>query len=225
VTNIQDRASDLLKTCADPARADPMAAYMKSEMPFYGVMAKDRKIIVKQLVHEYRIEGHAEYAMNVRSLWGGACREHRYVAVGYARSFPQFVTVSNLSLYQSMIVEGAWWDFVDEIASHLVGSVLMKQPDAATPRIKKWICHDDLWLRRTSIICQLRHKASTNVELLEKACTQNLSDGDFFIRKAIGWALREYARTDPLWVVAYVGEHRDDMSGLTAREATKHLDL
>lgn len=225
MATIAERASHLLSTRADPAKAEPMALYMKSDMPFYGVMSKDRRTVTRQLVVEYPARDHAGYARNVRSLWSGAFREDRYLAIGYARSRPRFVTISSLPLFRTMIVQGAWWDFVDEIASHLVGSVLIAQPDVATPRVATWVSVDDRWLRRTSIICQLRRKTSTDIELLDHACSQNLSDTDFFIRKAIGWALREYAKTDPQWVLAYVHDHRDSMSGLSLTEATKHLDV
>ncbi|MFV2000610.1 MAG: DNA alkylation repair protein [Acidimicrobiia bacterium] len=225
MTEIADRAFGLLTASANPENAGPMAAYMKSRMPFHGVMSTDRKVITRQLVEEYPAYDHGQYARNVRSLWGGSFREDQYLAIGYARSFPRYVTVSNLRLYRTMVVQGAWWDFVDEIASHLVGSVLVTQPEVATPRIAAWIGDKDLWLRRTSIICQLRRKNDTDIDLLEQACTQNLADTEFFIRKAIGWALREFAKTDARWVVAYVHEHRGGMSGLTYREATKHLDL
>ena len=126
-------------------------------------------------------------------------------------------------MYRTMITQGAWWDFVDEIAAHLVGSVLLRQRDRLTPTMESWTTSNDMWLARTSIICQLRHKAETDTELLDSACTRNLESTEFFIRKAIGWALREYAKTDPAWVIGYVERHEDEMSGLTYREAMKHL--
>lgn len=222
-STLADRAAELLTAQADPARAGQMAAYMKSEAPFFGVPSQQRMVISRKLVAEFPAESRREYVESVRSLWSGDHRELKYLAVSYARSFSPYVTLSSLPLYRTMIQEGAWWDFVDEIASHLVGEVLLNQRAKATHRITPWIDDEDLWLRRTSIICQLRHKERTDTGLLERSCTQNLSDTDFFIRKAIGWALREFAKTEPDWVRAYVQEHRDEMSHLTAREATKHL--
>jgi len=222
---IDTRSSELLAAAADSTKAGPMAAYMKSSTPFYGVVAKKRKIVVAQLARDIPVDNARDYVSHVRCLWSGSFREDRYVAIGYARSFPQFISISSMDLYRSMIVEGAWWDFVDEIASHLVGSVLITQPEVATPRVAAWIDDRHLWLRRTSIICQLRRKTETDIDLLERACTSNLSDPEFFIRKAIGWALREYAKTEPQWVMGYVREHRDQLSGLSIREATKHLDV
>ena len=122
---------------------------------------------------------------------------------------------------------GAWWDVVDEIASHLVGGVLAGHRRAATPVMRAWAVEDHLWVRRTAILSQLRHRGDTDATLLADVLDQNLQDspyGDqFFIRKAVGWALREYARTDPGFVRTYVERRGERLSGLSRREALKHL--
>jgi 3-methyladenine DNA glycosylase AlkD len=122
-----------------------------------------------------------------------------------------------------MIVSGAWWDFVDEIAIRLVGRALDKDPEHITPTIRRWIDHPDPWLRRTAIICQVARKESTDSALLFEACARRSQETDFFIRKAIGWALRSYAYTDPAAVRRFVSTHAGELSGLSRREATKHL--
>ena len=216
-------ALSLLCEVADPARAEQMAAYMKTNMPFHGVTSQSRKSISRQLTSQFPASSRGEYERAVRTLWRGTHREEKYLAIAYARSFPRFVTLSSIPLYRTMITQGAWWDLVDDIASHLVGGVLLEQRDRATPRMESWTTSNDMWLRRTSIICQLRHKEDTDTNLLEVACTRNLWSTEFFIRKAIGWALREYAKTDPGWVIEYVSRHEHEMSGLTYREAMKHL--
>jgi len=222
-TAIDVRARELLIQAADPAKAGPMASYMKTEMPFYGVSSRERKAISGLLAREFPATSRDDYVCSVRTLWHGEFREEKYLAIAYARLFPRYVTLSSIPLYRTMITQGAWWDFVDEIAAHLVGSVLFRQRDRLTPTMESWTMNNDLWLARTSIICQLRHKASTDTELLDSACTRNLESTEFFLRKAIGWALREYAKTDPSWVTAYAERHKDEMSGLTYREAMKHL--
>ena len=126
-------------------------------------------------------------------------------------------------LYLRLVVEGAWWDFVDEVASKLVGTVLLRERSVAEPVVRGWIPDDDMWLRRASIICQLGHKSDTDASLLDDACTANLPDTEFFIRKAIGWALRQYARSNEEWVRGYVDRHRDELSGISFPEATNHL--
>jgi 3-methyladenine DNA glycosylase AlkD len=120
-------------------------------------------------------------------------------------------------------VTGAWWDVVDDLAASLVGGVLAGHPDEATPLMRAWAEDPHLWLRRTSVLCQLLRKADTDLDLLTFAIEQNLDDTSFWLRKAIGWSLRQYARTDPAWVRAYVDSLGDRPSGLSRREATKHL--
>jgi 3-methyladenine DNA glycosylase AlkD len=213
-----------LALAADPVKAQQMGAYMKTEMPFYGVQRKPLNVVARCATQEFPPASHAEYIEAVGALWDLPHREEKYVAVICARRWKRFITMESLDLYRRLIVEGAWWDFVDEIAAHLVGTVLANERDACTPVVRRWITSEDLWLRRTSIICQLRHKQDTDLALLEDSCVANFADRDFFIRKAIGWALRQYARTDPDWVVEFVRTHLDEMAPLSVREATKHLD-
>jgi 3-methyladenine DNA glycosylase AlkD len=124
-------------------------------------------------------------------------------------------------------VTGAWWDLVDTIASHHVREILERFPGEVTPLLERWAVDDDLWLRRTAMLSQLGRKSATDVELLRIVLESNLEDSlhgrEFFIRKALGWALRDHARTDPDWVRAFVTEHESRLSGLSRREALKHL--
>jgi 3-methyladenine DNA glycosylase AlkD len=128
-----------------------------------------------------------------------------------------------LDLYRHLIVTGAWWDHVDEIASHLVGGVLASHRAAVTPVVRHWAVDGDPWLRRTSVICQLRHGADTDLDLLRQAIEANVADTSFWLRQAIGWALRQQAKTNPEWVRAEVDRLGGRLSGLSRREALKHL--
>jgi 3-methyladenine DNA glycosylase AlkD len=130
---------------------------------------------------------------------------------------------ASLEMWRHLVVTGAWWDVVDEIAAHLVGDVLTAHRSEATPTVRAWATDDDLWLRRTAVICQLGHRGDTDLALLSWAIEQNLDDRSFWLRKAIGWALRQHARTDPDWVRGQVARWDDRLSGLSRREATKHL--
>jgi len=212
-----------LAAVADPAKAGPMAAYMKTDMPFYGVQKAGRTTVMRRLKQEFPPLHRDDYEVAVLALWGLEHREEKYLALAYARVFDEFIQTDSMPLYKRLIAEGAWWDLVDEAASRLVGRVLLKERVRAEPTIRSWIANEDMWLRRTSIISQLKHKDRTDKRLLDDACTANLADTEFFIRKAIGWALREYAKTNPDWVRGYVDRHRDDLSDLSHREATKHL--
>jgi len=212
-----------LSAAADPKKAGLMASYMKTDMPFYGVHKAGRTSVLRRLRREFSPGDANEYRAAVLGLWQLEHREEKYLALGYARAFDVFVNGESMALYERLVTEGAWWDFVDEAATKLIGRVLSEERTATELIVRQWIRSDDMWLRRTSIICQLAHKEDTDTALLSDACIANLTDIEFFIRKAIGWALREYAKTDPDWVRAFVKTHRDELSGLSYREATKHL--
>lgn len=202
-----------------------MAAYLKTDTPFYGAQKAVRQPVHRDAVRRFPPADRGEYRQAVLALWGQPHREERYIAIEYARSFPRYITLSSIPLYRKMIVEGAWWDYVDSLAIHLVGQVLFTQRDAMTPKIRAWIDDPDMWLRRSAIIGQIGHKGATDTELLFEACARRMHETEFFIRKAIGWALRDYARSNPSAVTAFVLQHRDQLSGLSFREATKHLDV
>lgn len=212
-----------LEAVADASKAGPMAAYMKTDMPFYGVQKAGRTKITRELTRRFPPANRNEYHGLVRSLWSLPHREEKYIALSYARAFGVYVDVASVPLFKTLIVEGAWWDLVDEAATKLVGNALQKESASVTPIVTPWISDENMWLRRTSIICQLGRKAATDTELLELACVTNFWDTEFFIRKAIGWSLREYAKTEPGWVRRFVEAHEDEMSGLSRREAMKHL--
>jgi 3-methyladenine DNA glycosylase AlkD len=218
-------ATQRLSEAADPEKAGPMAAYLKTDMPFYGVQKAGRVPIQREIRKRFPPADPEEYRKSVLALWNLPHREEKYLAIGYARSFPAYIAPASMALYRQLIVEGAWWDLVDGIASDLVGTVLLDARPETTPTIEAWIDDPDLWLRRTAIICQLRHNERTDVGLLFRACEARMAETEFFIRKAIGWALRQYARTDPEAVRRFVIDHRDRMSGLSYREATKHLEV
>jgi 3-methyladenine DNA glycosylase AlkD len=210
-----------LRSAADPGRAPQMQAYMKSEMPYLGV----RVPVVRRLTRQ-AAKGRLGQLDDLREtaavLWREAThREERYAATGLT-GLPQAVgRLELLDLHREMVVTGAWWDHVDEV-SHRVGAVLLAHRDTMTPVVRAWARDPDRWLRRTAILSQLGARAATDVQLLSEVVEVNASDREFFVRKAIGWALREYARTDPAWVLAYVDAHAE-LSPLSRREALRHL--
>jgi 3-methyladenine DNA glycosylase AlkD len=219
-----------LRAVAEPARAAGMQAYMKSAMPYLGVTAPAARVAFAAVFAAHPLPDRASWEATVRALWDGAeYREERYAAVALTghRRYRDHQDPGTLPLYRELIRSGAWWDYVDEIASRRVGPILRAYPDAVRPVVVAWSAaaadDADLWLRRTSIICQLAFKGETDLALLAACIEANLDDRDFFIRKAIGWALRQYARTDPAWVRRYAEQHTDRLAGLSRREALKHL--
>lgn len=210
---------------ADPAKAPDMQRYMKSAMPFRGVQKPLRQRLTRELFTAHPIPDVDTWETVVRELWHGAeYREERYVAVDLTadRRYLQWQTPERLRLYEELIASGAWWDYVDEIAIRRIGPILRTHPAELTTVVQHWAADRDRWKRRTAVICQVSAKSATDTVLLEQCITANLSDPDFFLRKGIGWALRDYARTDPAWVRTFVGAH-PDLSPLSRREALKHL--
>lgn len=219
-----------LAQAGDPERAAGQQVYMKSTLPFHGLTAPELRRVVDPILREGAPSDRETWEATVRELWDGAThREQWYAALALARhrSARAWQEPGTLPLYRHLVVTGAWWDVVDEIASRLVGPILTAYPDVVTPLMSDWAVDDDLWVRRVAILSQLRRRGGTDTDLLEECVVANLEGSrfghEFFIRKALGWALREYARTDPAWVRALVDRQEAALSGLTRREATKHL--
>ena len=212
-----------LAAVANPDKAAGMQAYMKTEMPFYGVQKAGRTPIVREVVNTFAPEDRNEYEELVLSLWALPHREEKYIALAVARHFSEFIVPRSLPLYMRLIVDGAWWDFVDEVATKLVRSLVLNHPGQTWSVVDPWIEEEDVWLRRTAIICQVGLKGDTDPDRLFRFCAARMDEKEFFIRKAIGWALREYAKTDPQAVADFATQNRDPLSGLSYREATKHI--
>lgn len=211
-----------LARAADPGRAPAMAAYMKTSQPFYGVAAPQVQAIAKAARKGFVPANHTAYTRNVLALWKLPHREARYAAIEYARQ-PVFYTPESIPLYERMIREGAWWDFVDAIAANLVGAVYLNHRSAVGAVLDRWIEDPDLWIRRSALLAQLRHKGETDATRLFSYCLRRAGEREFFIRKAIGWALREHSKTDPRAVQAFLRRHRAALSPLSFREASKRL--
>ena len=230
VAELVDSLRGAIAEAADPERAPGMQAYMKSSMPFRGVSAVPLRKLCRAVLDAHPLPNRSSWERAVRTLWDEASyREERYAAIALTghRYYRAFQDAATLDLYHHLVVTGAWWDLVDDVAVHRVGPILRSDPASVTPLIRSWACDHDLWVRRTAVLCQLASKAATDTELLADVLRSNLDGSahgrEFFIRKAVGWALREYAKTDPDWVLAFVDEHDPELSGLTRREALKHL--
>lgn len=209
----------------DPARAAAQRRYMRSTLPFRGLAVPAVRAVVRQVVRDVPSLSYAEWHGAVLTLWDQAAfREDRYAAVGLARSRPGYARmVESLPLYRHLVLTGAWWDLVDEIASHLVGAVLRAHP-ATADTLRDWAREDSPWLRRAAILSQLSSKDGTDRRLLLDVIEPNLADREFFIRKAVGWALRQYSRVDDdaaTWVRRTVTGYGAGLSPLSRREALR----
>jgi len=214
---------DGLAARADPVRAPKMQGYMKSAMPYLGVLVPAVRAVTKAAAREHPPTSVPQLGATATVLWRGAThREHRYAATELISLQMADGALALVPLYKEMIVTGAWWDHVDGVAPRL-GQLLATHPASLRPLLLAWSRAPDRWLRRASIIAQLGAKERTDLNLLSNVIDANGTDPDFFIRKAIGWALREYARTDPEWVRSFVATRALVLSRLSIREATKHL--
>ena len=215
-----------LAEAGDREKAAAQQRYMKSAMPYHGLAAPELRAMLRPHLLAFAPADRAEWERTVRTFWDDAThREEWYAAIALARHrvAGEWQDVDTLDLYRHLVVTGAWWDVVDEIAQHLVGACLLADRARVTPVLRGWASDDDLWIRRTSVICQVSLGADVDRALLTYAIEHNLADTSFWLRKAIGWALRQHARVDPSWVRAYVDGLGDRLSGLSRREATKHL--
>jgi 3-methyladenine DNA glycosylase AlkD len=215
-----------LRSIADPAKAPLMRAYMKSAMPYHGVQAPLLRNCCRSLFLDEEFATAAVWRRSVLELWRGArYREERYVAIALTgdKRAAAFQDPRLLPLYEEIVVTGAWWDYVDEVASRRIGPILKKYPAPMGKEMLAWSKSENIWKRRTSILCQLRFKRDTDLDLLYACIEPSILSKEFFLRKGIGWALRQYAWTDAAEVRRYVRRNRDRLSALSIREAQKYL--
>ena len=215
-----------LREHADPEKAPQMQAYMKSEMPYLGVQTPQRRALCNEVFAEFPLSSGEEWQRTVLRMWREATnREERYAAIGLASypAYKQYRGMTIMPLFEEMITTGAWWDYVDGIAKGPVAEILRRNPKGMSRRMRAWAKSGDIWKRRTSIICQLGFKEDTDLDLLYDCIEPSMDAKEFFLRKGIGWALREHAKTDPHEIVHYVTEHKDRLSSLSRREALRNV--
>ncbi|MEE2776545.1 MAG: DNA alkylation repair protein [Acidobacteriota bacterium] len=224
-TTLIRRIRRQLREQGDPEKAAGMRAYMKSEMPYHGVQTTPLRKICRDAFAALPIDDDDAWRATVLGLWREAkFRDERYAAIELAgaKMYAPYRTFQSLSMFEEMIVSGAWWDYVDAIASHRLRELLVRHPPGMSRRMRAWSHCDNKWKRRSSIICQLRRGPDTDLDLLWDCIEPNLSHTDFFVRKAIGWALRDLAWFDLPTVEEYVERNHDSLSPLSRREALKN---
>lgn len=201
-----------------------MAAYMKTRQPFYGVQKPQRTLVARELRRRFPPGDQAGYGRNVLALWSLPHREEQYLALDYATGFRPFLAPPSLPLYERLIREGGWWDFVDTVAGKLVSPTLLRYRTETDPTIERWIRDDEMWIRRAALLSQLGHKRETDEPKLFERCLLLADERPFFIRKAIGWALRDYSAARPEAVREFLIRSGSSLSPLSYREAARRLD-
>lgn len=208
-----------LSAISDTQKALKMKAYMKNKFDFLGIPSPNRRLLQNPFfVREKNEKINWDF---VEQCWQCEFRELQYVACDYLKTKEKQLCISDLPKIKNLIVQKSWWDSVDVLAS-IVGKIVLKFPSIEMT-MEEWSVDENLWLRRSAIIHQLLRKEKTNTLLLEQIIKNNLGSKEFFINKAIGWALRDYAKTNPVWVRNFVDENRSEMSNLSIREALKYL--
>ncbi len=215
-----------LQAAADPERAAGQQAYMKSAMPFYGVQMPEIRRLSRAAATARPNLSREAWLATIEALWRQAeKREERHAALEILAASPyrQHASPALLELLERLIVDGAWWDYVDPIAINQVGPLLRDHRMEIEPHLLAWSVGEDIWLRRSAILAQLKFKADTDWPLLQRLIEPSRESTEFFLRKGIGWALREYSKTEPDRVLNYVRTNRQVLSGLTRREGLKVL--
>lgn len=207
---------------ADPAEAGPMAAYMRNQFAFYGIKRPKRGALFKTWVAGHGLPEADDVDPIIRDLWALPQREYQYFGVALLDKLQRKLTPGHVPVIEYAIVTRAWWDTVDLLAARNIGGLFKKYPDARAEWIAQWRASDNLWLRRTALLHQLHYKAGTDAALLFELIRENLGSNEFFINKAIGWALREYSKTAPDAVIAFV--EATELAPLSRREALKWLE-
>jgi 3-methyladenine DNA glycosylase AlkD len=218
---------------ADPALAAPMQAYMKSALPFLGIPAPLRRRLTAEAVAAHPCADTSALAQAMKALWREArFREERYAAVELprmGRRHPKLVNLSLLPLAERFVVDGAWWDLVDDLSGNLIARLLERHPQEVKPVLRRWARGDELWLRRAAMLAQRKLEAAAfDPVLLYDTILPSLGDprfaDEFFIRKGIGWALRERSYAAPDEVRAFCREYAAQLAPLTRREALKAIE-
>lgn len=211
--------------------AQAMSAYLRNQFSFLGLKSVARRNITKSYFKEAKQEARALYKGNpdaliidwefVQDCWQQDEREFQYVATDYLNEMQQYLKKDDIDNLKKLITTKSWWDSVDALVKR-VGYLQTQNPELKETLIQ-WSVSDNMWLRRTAIIHQLSMKEATDTQLLTQTITNNFGSNEFFINKAIGWALRDYARINEEWVEDFLRQYQAELAPLSLREASKHI--
>ena len=207
----------------DAKKAPQMQAYMKTDQSFYGVQSKLRKQIFRDAIKKYPIISQQEWKYVILELWNGTHREEMYQALEIAERYKIYHDESAWNLFDTLLRSATNWDTVDWLSSNLIGQLVYKYRHFEK-QLEEWSEDDNFWARRASLLSHLKHKEKTNIILLSQTILKLAHEKEFFIRKAIGWVLRQYSYINPDWVLQFVRIHKDKLSGLSKREALKAIN-
>jgi len=209
-----------LEAAKNPEKAGSMEAYMRHQFSFLGIAGPERNVLYKKYFPSAKKTKVIDWDF-VDTCWEKEPREYQYVAANYLKAMQSYLTKDDLLKLEHLVVTKSWWDTVD-ILDRVVGSLVADHPELEEVLLK-WSLSDNIWLIRVAIHHQLLRKEKTNVQLMEKILLNNLDQTEFFINKAIGWALRDYSKTNPDWVASFIEKNKEKMAELSIKEASKYL--
>ena len=201
-------------------QAQKMSKYMLNKFEYIGIKTPERRKIFKNFFKEYKNEEKIDWEF-VNKCWENKYREFQYIAADYLKNMKDKLTIDDIPKFKRLILEKSWWDTIDNL-DMTIGALALKDSNV-NKILLEWSLDENIWLRRIAIDHQLLRKEKTNTELLEKILKNNLGQAEFFINKAIGWALRDYSKTNPEWVRNFIEENRENMAKLSIKEASKYL--
>ena len=217
------RLSEAFEAARDPASGAAMSAYMRNLFPFFGIKGPVRDTLQREALAGMPGPSQGDLEDVARGLWRFPEREYQYSACDLLRRYAKTVDAGFLAVARGLVQSKAWWDTVDTLASNVVGPIVQRHP-GPREEIDRWARDDDFWVARAAILHQLKYRGATDAPRLFGYCELRAADTEFFIRKAIGWALREYSKTDAAAVRAFVAGHEAELSGLSKREALLWLN-
>ena len=217
-----DRARQLLEPSRDAAAAHTMARYMKDRFPFLGLPRPAYQALAKPLVAELKPHASQPLLLEIAGrLWKLPEREYQYLAGDVLDRYRKQLTPAALPALRALLEQKSWWDSVDQLTGRVLGPLVLAQPELRL-EVDRWSQDANFWVRRAAILHQLAYREHTDTGRLFGYCERNAKDPEFFIRKAIGWALRQHAKHDPEAVRGFVAAH-PELSPLSRREALKHV--
>ena len=220
--SLLERLDERLPAAADPARAVSMAAYMRDQFPFFGLPTQERRRVTKEALRGLPAPTEADAVGVALRCWEHDERELHYAGGEYLCAHLGVCSAAVMGPLEELITTRSWWDTVDLLCRHGSGEIVRRHREQRAV-MDRWIGSDDRWLARSAILHQERWGAETDEGVLFDYCLRRAADTEFFLRKAIGWALRSYAHTDVAAVRAFLAAHDDELSGLSKREALKRV--
>jgi 3-methyladenine DNA glycosylase AlkD len=222
-TDALERLTTAFDAARDPERAPAMAKYMRDQFPFLGIPAPQQRALQREALAGLPPPTEAELTETLGRLWELPEREYQYAGLGLVARHIRVCGPGFIAVVERLVTTKSWWDTVDSLAKGGAGALVLRHPDLAAT-MDRWIDDENIWLRRTAILHQLGFKERTDAERLFRYCALRAGEQEFFIRKALGWALREYSKVDAEAVRAFVSEHERELSGLSKREALLWLN-